>query len=166
MAYRSLVLPSATEKRVNNAIFQILGMAIKHYRHGMAFSVQIVEILEREESAVVPIAHGIRVLNDDFGIKSVLGNVLIEIIDRVDVNPVSQATSKHLSLFIAEIGEISFELSLQCLDLASDLLNLEVRFSQFLFIHFDLFYLFDINVNFILESTLNSRTQSESVYLA
>ncbi|XP_031627006.1 condensin complex subunit 1-like [Contarinia nasturtii] len=152
LAYRSLVHPSIKEKRVNDAVFQILGIAIKQYRHGMAFPVQIVEILEREELAVMPIAHGVSYLNDTFGITSVLANLLTEIIERVNVNPASQVTSKHLSLFIAEIGAISTQLSLQCLDMAPDLLNLEsysVRNSLFAIMN-------DIIVNHLSGEDLNN----------
>lgn len=127
LAYRSLSHPSTKEKRVNDAVFQILGTAIKQYRHGIAFPVQIVEIMDREESAVVPIARGVRYLNDEFGITSVLGNLLKELIDKINVNPASTSTSKHLSLFITEIGEISPGLSLQCLEMSQELLNLEVN---------------------------------------
>lgn len=130
LVYRSLAHPSTKEKRVNDALFQVLGIAIKQYRHGIVFPVHIVEILEREELAVVPIAHGVRYLNDEFSIKTVLVNLLIELIEKVNANPIALATSKHLSLFIAEVGEISLELSLQCLEVAQDLLNLEV--SEFL----------------------------------
>lgn len=126
LAYRSLSHPSTKEKRVNDAIFQILGTAIKQYRHGIAFPVQIVEIMDREESAVVPIAHGVRYLNDEFGITSVMSNLLKELIDKVNSSPATQVASKNLSLFITEIGEISPDLSLQCLDMSQDLLNLEV----------------------------------------
>lgn len=131
LAYRSLTHPSTKEKRVNDAIFQILGTAIKQYRHGIAFPVQIVEIMDREESAVVPIARGVRYLNDEFGITSVMGNLLKELIEKVIVNPTSQTTSKNLSLFINEIGEISPALSLQCVEMSQELLNLEVRMTWY-----------------------------------
>lgn len=126
LAYRSLSHTSTKEKRVNDAVFQILGTAIKQYSHGLAFTIQIVEIMEREESAVVPIARGVRYLNDEFRITSVLGSLLKELIDKIDVNPSLVSTSKHLSMFITEIGEISPELSLQCLEMSQELLNLEV----------------------------------------
>lgn len=126
MAYRSLSHPSSKEKRVNDAIFQILGTAIKQYRHAVAFPVRIGEIMDREESAVVPIARGVRYLNDEFSITSVMSNLLKELIDKVNVNPGAQTTSKNLSLFITEIGENSPDLSLQCLEMAQELLNLEV----------------------------------------
>lgn len=130
LSYRSLVHPTSKEKRVNDAIFQILGLAIKQYRHGIAFPIQIVSIMECEELAVAPIAHGVLYLNAEFGITSVLGNLLKEFIEKVDMNAVSSAISKHLSMFITEIGEISIELSLQCLELSQDLLNLEVIHSH------------------------------------
>lgn len=125
LAYRSLVHPSAKDKRVTDAVFQILGTAIKQYRHGNAFPIQIVEIMERVESAVVSIAHGVRYLNDEFGITTVLAKLLSELIEKINGNPAA-ATSKHLSLFLTEIGEISLQLSLQCLEMAPDLLSMEV----------------------------------------
>lgn len=125
LAYRSLVRP-AKDKRVIDVVFQILGTAIKQYRHGNAFPIQIVEIMEREESCVIPIAHGVRYLNDEFGFTTVLAKLLGELIEKINVNPAANATAKHLSLFLAEIAEISTELSLQCLEMAPDLLSLEV----------------------------------------
>lgn len=99
--------------------------------------------MDREESAVVPIARGVRYLNDEFGITSVLSNLLKELIDKVNVNPTSQTTSKHLSMFITEIGENSPELSVQCLEMAQDLLNLEVRLSElFKELQLEVFHLF------------------------
>lgn len=127
LAYRSLTHPSSKEKRVNDAIFQILGIAIKQYRHGMAFPIQIVEIMDREESAVIPIANGVRYLNDELGDRSSMMNKLLtELIDKMNTNP-SQILSKNLSQFITELGIISPELSLQCLDMSQDLLSVEVR---------------------------------------
>lgn len=127
MAYRSLTHPSSKEKRVNDAIFRILGIAIKQYRHSVAFPIQIVETMDREEATVAPIANGILYLNDELGERSsVMRKLLTELIDKMNANP-SQILSKNLSQFIAEIGAISPELSLQCLDMAHDLLNVEVR---------------------------------------
>lgn len=126
LAYRSLTHPSSKEKRFNDAIFRILGIAIKQYRHGVAFPIQIVEIMDREESAIVPIANGVCYLNDEHGERSsVMSKLLTELIDKMNSNP-SQILSKNLSLFITEIGLISPELSLQCLEMAPDLLAVEV----------------------------------------
>lgn len=105
----------------------MLGIAIKQYRHGIVFPVQIVDIMDREESAIAPIAIGVQYLNDEFGIKTVMAKLLNELIDKVNLNRSSQTTSKNLSLFITKIGEISVELSLKCLEMAHDLLGLEVR---------------------------------------
>lgn len=112
---------------MNDAIFRILCIAIKQYRHSVAFPVQIVEIMDRDESAVIPIANGVRFLNDELGERSsVMSKLLTELIDKMNGNP-SQALPKSLSLFLTEIGLISPELSLQCLEMATDLLNLEVK---------------------------------------
>lgn len=125
LAYRSLAHPSVKDKRVNEAIFQILGIAIKQYRHGIAFPIQIVEIMDRQESAVIPIANGICYLKDTLGITKVMSKLLAEMIDKLSVNP-SPMMSKNLSSFITEIGIISPDLSLQCLDMAQELLGVEV----------------------------------------
>lgn len=127
LAYRSLAQPSSKEKHVNDAIFRILCIAIKQYRHSVAFPIQIVEIMDRDESAVIPIANGVRFLNDELGERSsVMSKLLTELVDRMNGNP-SQVLPKNLSLFITEIGLISPELSLQCLEMAPDLLSLEVN---------------------------------------
>lgn len=126
LAYRSLTHPSSKEKHVNDAIFRILGIAIKQYRHSVAFPIQIVEIMDREESVIIPIANGIRYLNDELGERSsVMSKLLNELIDKLNGSP-SQILPKNVSQFITEIGIISPELSLQCLEMAPDLLNLEV----------------------------------------
>lgn len=132
LAYRSLTHPSSsTEKHVNDATFRILGIAIKQYRHSVAFPIQIVEIMDREESVVGSIANGILYLNDELGERSsVMGKLLAELIDKMNSNP-SQILLKNVSQFITEIGAISPDLSLQCLDMAEDLLNVEVRRDRF-----------------------------------
>lgn len=133
LAYRTLSHPSIKEKRTNDAVFQILGTAIKNYNHAMAFPVQIVQIMEREEIAVVPIARGVTFLNDEFNITTVLSVLLKEFIDQLNVNAPSAATAKHFSMFITEIGDQSPDLSLQCLQSAEEILNLEVIYLHFRF---------------------------------
>lgn len=126
LAYRSLAHPSSMEKRVNDVIFQILSIAIKQYRHGVAFPIHIVEIMDREESAVIPIAAGIFYLNEELGERSsVMSKLLKQLVDKMNGNA-SQVLVKNLSQFITEIGSISPELSQQCLDMSDELLNLEV----------------------------------------
>lgn len=128
LAYRTLTHPSIKEQRVNDAVFLILGKAVKSHNHAMAFPVQIVQIMERDEIAVVPIARGIAFLNQHFNITTILGHLLKEFIDKLNMTNASQVTSKHLSMFITEIGEQSTELALQCLQHSQDILNLEVIF--------------------------------------
>lgn len=125
LAYRTLTHPSIKEHRVNDAVFLILGKAVKNYNHAMAFPVQIVQIMERDEIAVVPIARGVAFLNEHFGITTILGHLLKEFIDKLSTANASQTTSKHFSLFLNEIGELSPELALQCLQNSQDILNLE-----------------------------------------
>lgn len=158
MAYRSLTHPSTKEKRVNDAIFRILCIAIKHYRHSVAFPIQIVEIMDREESAVVPIANGIFYLNEELGERSsVMSKLLTELVDRMNGNP-SQLLAKNLSQFITEIGTLSPELSQQCLDMSQDLLSVEVR-------NFIRLYL-QLQMNTDAFFSMSSRIRFATVYLA
>lgn len=126
LAYRTLTHPSIKEQRVNDAVFLILGKAVKSHNHAMAFPVQIVQIMERDEIAVVPIARGIAFLNQHFSITTILGHLLKEFIDKLNMPNASPTTSKHLAMFITEIGDQSSELALQCLQHSQDILNLEV----------------------------------------
>lgn len=125
MAYRTLSHPSIKEKRINDIVFQILGKAIKSYAHAVAFPVQITQILEREEVAVVPIARGIVYLHDEFRITTVLEVLLKEFIERVDATAQTSLIPKHFSMFITEIGDLSPELAFECLQMADEILNLE-----------------------------------------
>lgn len=125
LAYRTLSHPSIKEKRINDIVFQILGMAIKNYAHAIAFPVQITHILEREEIAVVPIARGIVFLHDEFHITTVLEVMLKEFIERVDATAQTSLIPKHFSMFITEIGDLSSELAFECLQMADEILNLE-----------------------------------------
>lgn len=126
MAYRTLSHPSIKDKRINDIVFQILGMAIKSYAHAVAFPLQISQILERDEIAVVPIARGIVYLNDEFRITTVLEVLLKEFMERVnDVTAPTSLIPKHFSMFITEIGDLSPELALECLQMADEILNLE-----------------------------------------
>lgn len=139
MAYRTLTHPSIKEQRVNDAVFLILGKAVKSYNHAMSFPVQIVQIMEREEIAVVPIARGTAFLNQHFGITTILGHLLKEFIDKLNTSNASPTTAKHFSMFITEIGEISTELTLQSLQHSQDILNLEVSPSYHSFCSFSAF---------------------------
>lgn len=127
LGYRTLTHPSIKEKRVNEVAFQIFGIAIKNYNHALAFPLQIGQILERDEIAVVPIARGIQFLHETYGINTVLNVIMKDFIDKVNVPNPSNTTSKHLSMFLGEIEIISPSMSIQLLsDCCDELLDLEV----------------------------------------
>lgn len=126
LAYRTLSHPSIKDDGTVQIVFQILGKAIKNYNHAMSFPVQIVQILEREEIAVIPIARGVGYLYDELSITTVLNILIKEFIDQLNVNMPSATTSKHFSMFLTEIGEHSSELALLCLQNSEEILNLEV----------------------------------------
>lgn len=78
LSYHSLTHTSTKDKRATDTIVQILYTAIKQYRLEIACPVQTVEIMNRVESAFVPISRSIRNPNDEFSTTSVMSNLLNE----------------------------------------------------------------------------------------
>lgn len=127
VGYRSLDHYSIKEKRVNDAVFQIFGIAIKQYNHAIAFPVRIIQILSTQELAVVPIARGVQLLSEEYGITTVFGVLLKDLIDALGVDTCDPLMAKHVSQFLTEICENSPRLVVPHLSaMSQDLLNLDV----------------------------------------
>lgn len=135
LGYRTLETPWIKQKRVESTVFQIFGIAIKRYNHALTFPVRIIQILRLKEIAIVPIANGICLLNDDFGISTIAAVLLKDLVETLqeDVNGDSQI-AKHFSSFLTELGSVASKLLLPHLSkLAEDLLNVEVSKFAMLF---------------------------------
>lgn len=129
LAYRTLDNVSIKEKRVNDVVFQLLGHAIKHYSHGLAFPVRAIDILSTQEMAVVPIANGILVLNDELNIKTSFGVILKELVESLTAaNTAELVLAKNASLFLITVSELSPKLVIPHLsNMAQDMQSLEVK---------------------------------------
>lgn len=129
LGYRTLDHPSVKEKRVNDTVFQLFGLAIKQYNHALTFPVRIIQILSTQEMAVVPIARGVQLLNETLNITSVFGVLLKELIDSLSASSNDTVVTKHFSQFLTEISDISPKLIIPHLSaMGQELLNLEVAF--------------------------------------
>lgn len=127
LSYRTLTHSSIKVKRVVDTAFHLFGIAIKQYNQAMSFPIQIIQILEREEIAVSPIAHGIQLLADDYGITSVFTVLLKEFVDRLNTANPDALAAKNFSTFLMETAELCPQLVVpQISNMSAELLNLEV----------------------------------------
>lgn len=127
LGYRTLETQSIKQKRVESTVFQIFGIAIKRYNHALTFPVRIIQILRLKELAIVPIANGICLLNDDFGISTISTVLLKDLVETLQEVAVDSQIAKHFSTFLTELGSVGSKLLVPHLSkLAEDLLNVEV----------------------------------------
>lgn len=140
LGYRTLTHPSVKEKRVNDTAFHLFGVAIKQYNHAVAFPLRIMEILQRQENAVSPIAHGIQLLADEYGITTVFNGLLKEFVEQLNVASPDATVAKNFSLFLMEMAELCPQLVMPELspesDMCEELLNLEVRLEMMARLYF------------------------------
>lgn len=128
LAYHMLSQPSIKEKRVVDAVFQIFGIAIKQYNHAMAFPIKIIQILENNDTAVTAIAHGLKILAEEYNITTVYDVLMKEFVERLNVASPDLTVSKNFSQFLTEVSEICPKMSVTAIsNYSEDLLNLEVR---------------------------------------
>lgn len=127
LGYRTLETQWIKQKRVESTVFQIFGIAIKRYNHALTFPVRIIQILRLNEVATVPIANGICLLNDDFGISTISTVLLKDLVETLQEVSGDSQIAKYFSLFLTELGSVGSKLLVPHLSkLAEDLLNVEV----------------------------------------
>lgn len=127
LGYRTLETHWIKQKRVESTVFQIFGIAIKRYNHALTFPVRIIQILRDKEMAVAPVANGICLLNDDFGISTIFTVLLKDLVETLQEANSDSQIAKHFSLFLTDLGSVASKLLIPHLSkLAEDLLNVEV----------------------------------------
>lgn len=107
VVYRSIETTTSKSNRNNDVYFQILGTAIKRFNHALTFPVKILNILGRCEPSVAPIAHGIVLLHDEFGITSVFSVLTQELIEVLTADANDAQAVKLLSNFLTELGTLA-----------------------------------------------------------
>lgn len=127
LPYRTLEHPAIHESRVNDMVFRIIGVSIKRYNHGLNYPVRVAQVLVSKEIAVVPIANGVRLLNDDFKIHTAFEKLLEELIESLNGALVDPLIGKHFALFMTHLCSIAPQLITPHLShMGEELLNLEV----------------------------------------
>lgn len=133
VCYRTLESPYIKEKGVNETCFQILGTCIKRYNHAMTFPVKIMAILGVSEISITPIASGIALLYQEFGIISIVRILMKELVETMSVDSADAQSSKFFSQFLADLGATDPKIVLPYLqELGDELLNLDVCIFQFI----------------------------------
>ncbi|XP_058058921.1 condensin complex subunit 1 [Anopheles bellator] len=126
ICYRTLEQQYVRSRDAVDSVFQILGTAIKRYNHSLSFPVRILQILEHVEAAIPPIATGVLLLYEEFGITTIYPVIIKEIIERLSVDSADAQTGRFFSLFLLELGVKAPKLMIPHLStLGEELLNLE-----------------------------------------
>jgi len=86
-------------------IFNLLGVMVKKYNYGLGVSLKIVQLLQHFEHLVQPLAQAVEMFINDFGVKSVVSEVIREI-GRMDPRDLARDTSgtRAYSDFLIELA--------------------------------------------------------------
>ncbi|ETN65880.1 condensin [Anopheles darlingi] len=126
ICYRTLEQQYARIRGTADSVFQILGTAIKRYNHSLSFPVRILQILEHVEASISPIAAGVLLLYEEFGIVTIYPVIIKEIIERLSADAADVQTARFFSQFLVELGMSAPKLIIPHLStLSEELLNLE-----------------------------------------
>ncbi|XP_021926834.1 condensin complex subunit 1 isoform X2 [Zootermopsis nevadensis] len=107
--YKALEDPgisAAKMKYMRETIFQVLGILIKRYSHGLSCTIKIVHLLKLYEHLVSPLAQGVVQLVQEFGCRTIIRELVREISD-TDSSDLMQDTSgaRAYSQFLVEVAE-------------------------------------------------------------
>lgn len=112
---------------MSDTIFQILGNAIKRYNHAMTFPVKILHLLCSSELAVVPATHGLYLLYQDFGIKTIFATLVRDFTEAVGIAVNDAQTVKNFILFMSEVATLDAKMMIPIVSsMSEELLNLDV----------------------------------------
>ncbi|KAL5282586.1 NCAPD2 family protein [Megaselia abdita] len=126
ICYRFMENAANKERKFGDTIFQILGIAIKRYNHAMTFPVKTMQIIRSIENVAPVIASGITILSEEFGINSIFGILINEIVDCIAEDAADGVLVKNISTFLIELCNVASKLLLPHLStISEELLNCE-----------------------------------------
>lgn len=126
IAYRTLESDFSKANNVSDAVFQILGVAIKRYNHAMQFPVRILSILRNSESSVCAIADGVCLLEEDFGITTLCSMLLKDLMETISNESEDSKTVKHATMFLTRLSTVAQNLIMPHISMLADsMLDLE-----------------------------------------
>lgn len=126
ICYRFMETAGNKEAKFGETIFQILGIAIKRYNHAMTFPVKTMQIIRTTENVAPVIASGITILSEEFGLNSIFGILINEIIDCIAEDATDGVLVKNISCFLIELCSVACKHLLPHLStISEELLNCE-----------------------------------------
>ncbi|CAH1774609.1 unnamed protein product [Owenia fusiformis] len=95
-----------SSKPTRDAICQILGMMIKKHNHSLSASLKIVQLLQHFEHLISPLAQAVQMFATEFGVKTVVSEIMREI-GRIDAQDLVKDASgtRGYSGFLVELAE-------------------------------------------------------------
>ncbi|CAL4065931.1 unnamed protein product, partial [Meganyctiphanes norvegica] len=127
--YKILETPSMNlvrSKASRDSIFQVLGMLVKKFNHGLACSLKLMQLLQHFEHLVGPVASGVVSIMEDFGNTAVLSELVREIA-KIDHRDMAKDSSgmRNYSQFLVEVSERSPQVIMPSLSLLINFLDEE-----------------------------------------
>uniref|UniRef100_A0A1B0GH99 Condensin complex subunit 1 n=1 Tax=Lutzomyia longipalpis TaxID=7200 RepID=A0A1B0GH99_LUTLO len=122
VGYRTLELDFVRHANATDAVFQILGVAIKRYNHALQFPVRIISILRASETAVHPIADGTSLLEEEFGITTLCGLLLKDLLEVVSNEIDDSKTVKHCAMFLMRLSTTALDIIRPHITMLADIL--------------------------------------------
>lgn len=125
--YKCLEDPSISGtnlKYLRETIFQILGVLIKSYLHGLSFCVKVVQLLRMNEHVVNPLAQGVVQLVKECSCNNVVKEIVREIANTDgDQLVADSAGTRSLNVFVVHLAESIPESVIPAIDLLLHHLN-------------------------------------------
>ncbi|XP_054267936.1 condensin complex subunit 1 [Macrosteles quadrilineatus] len=110
--YKALEHPTIAHvkaKPLRDTLFQLLGMLIKRYSHGLSCVVKIVQLLTLFEHVVSPLANGVVMFVRDLGFKSLVNEIVRELMATTE-NTQDGSSIRSFSNFLVEVAELEPEI--------------------------------------------------------
>ncbi|XP_053985432.1 condensin complex subunit 1-like isoform X2 [Hylaeus volcanicus] len=109
------------DKHVRQTIFEILGISIKKYNHGMDCVIRIIQLLKLHNTLATHIANGVIHMVDTCG----CNGLMKEVIKEIDQSEPSESESRCISIFLETIANTKPNLIIPILDDVMDYLGSE-----------------------------------------
>ncbi|XP_064610959.1 condensin complex subunit 1-like [Liolophura sinensis] len=93
-------------KDTRDVIIRVLAVMVKKYNHSLGASLKIIQLLQHFEHLVVPLAQAVELISTEYGVKTVVAEIMREI-GRMDPKDLVRDTSgtRSYASFLVEIAE-------------------------------------------------------------
>ncbi|XP_018015695.1 condensin complex subunit 1 isoform X2 [Hyalella azteca] len=113
MCYKILESPSMGQNRckgVRDSLFQIIGVLVNRFNHGLACSLKTMQLVQHFEHLASVCAQGLAMLVNQFGCMNVIGEVVREIakmdLGCMETSSKDSAAVRNFTLFLVELAEL------------------------------------------------------------